>query len=55
MVDAEYPNTNPALTALAMALGLVCNRSKAIVWNTTQCYLKVRLLLATDIEFQNVD
>ncbi|KAF6027676.1 PRODH2 [Bugula neritina] len=40
MVDAEYTNTNPALTALAMALSLVCNKSKAIVWNTTQCYLK---------------
>ncbi|KAF6023887.1 PRODH2 [Bugula neritina] len=40
MVDAEYTNTNPALTALAMALSLVCNRTKAVVWNTTQCYLK---------------
>ncbi|KAF6018678.1 PRODH2 [Bugula neritina] len=43
MVDAEYTNTNPALTALAMALSLVCNKSKAIVWNTTQCYLKKSL------------
>ena len=41
MVDAEYTYINPALTALTLAFALRCNKDKAIVWNTTQCYLKV--------------
>ena len=41
MVDAEYTYINPALTALTLALALRCNKDKPIVWNTTQCYLKV--------------
>ena len=43
MVDAEYTYINPALTSLTLAFALRCNKEKPIVWNTTQCYLKVGL------------
>lgn len=41
MIDAEYTYMNPALASLAMALALRCNKERPMVWNTTQCYLKV--------------
>ena len=41
MVDAEYTFINPAITALALALALLCNTNRAVVWNTIQGYLKV--------------
>ncbi|XP_067929479.1 hydroxyproline dehydrogenase-like [Watersipora subatra] len=40
MIDAEYISINPAITSLALALALICNTDSAVVWNTTQCYLK---------------
>ncbi|OWF56650.1 hydroxyproline dehydrogenase-like isoform X2 [Mizuhopecten yessoensis] len=40
MVDAEYTYFNPALNLLSLAMMLVCNRQKTLVYYTYQNYLQ---------------
>ncbi|XP_078607524.1 hydroxyproline dehydrogenase-like isoform X2 [Branchiostoma floridae x Branchiostoma japonicum] len=40
LVDAEYTSMRPAITRLVLAMMYRCNRTRPLVWNTYQCYLK---------------
>ncbi len=40
LVDAEYTYMNPGISAIALAMMRRCNRERAMVGNTVQCYLK---------------
>eukprot|EP00058_Branchiostoma_floridae_P003233 XP_002588721.1 hypothetical protein BRAFLDRAFT_100222 [Branchiostoma floridae] len=40
LVDAEYTSMRPAITRLVLAMMYKCNRTRPLVWNTYQCYLK---------------
>lgn len=42
LVDAEYSFINPAISLLTQALTLITNRDKPVLWNTYQCYHKVK-------------
>ncbi len=45
LVDAEYTYMNPGISAIALAMMRKCNKETAMVGNTVQCYLKVKVLL----------
>ena len=44
LVDGEYTYMNPGISAVALSMMLAFNKNKAVVCNTYQCYLKVRLI-----------
>lgn len=44
LVDAEYTYMNPGISAAALVMMMDHNQTEAVVANTYQCYLKVRLL-----------
>ena len=41
LVDGEFTYMNPGISAVALAMMVAFNQSKAVVCNTYQCYLKV--------------
>ncbi|XP_069135497.1 hydroxyproline dehydrogenase-like [Argopecten irradians] len=52
MVDAEYTYLNPALNLLTLAMMLVCNQQKTLVFYTYQNYLKgMTEYLKKDMDF----
>ncbi|KAG1663988.1 Hydroxyproline dehydrogenase [Nymphon striatum] len=40
LIDAEYVNTNPAISLLCVAMMVAFNKQKVLIHNTYQCYLK---------------
>ena len=45
LVDGEFTYMNPGISAVALAMMVAFNKDKAIVCNTYQCYLKVRITI----------
>merc|ERR550539_1481254 len=43
LVDAEYTYMNQGISAMALAMMVTFNRTRPVVWNTYQCYLKAAL------------
>ena len=42
LVDGEYTYLNNAISIAAMAMAGAFNGQRPVVWNTYQCYLRVR-------------
>lgn len=43
LVDGEFTYLNQAISIAALAMAGAFNQSRPVIWNTYQCYLKVKL------------
>lgn len=50
LVDGEYTYLNRAISIAALSMAGAFNKSRPVIWNTYQCYLKVQ----TSIDHQEV-
>lgn len=42
LVDGEYTYLNDAISMVALSMAGAFNHSRPVVWNTYQCYLRVK-------------